>query len=120
MDVKELLSIWAQNFTGRLALHQLINNAAQLLEQVGLENIKLFAKNNQSLVDTYISALSPDVKSQIKSQADNLAKTGVSIDAVLNIALPELEKKLPQHFKLLKKSKAWYQKELQRIRSFFA
>lgn len=120
MDMKELLSIWAQNFTGRLVLKQLINGAAEQLEQVGLENIRLFVKNNQSLMETYISALSPDVKSQIKSQAENLQRAGVSIDAILDIVLPELEKKLPQHFKTLKRNKAWYQKELQRIRIFFA
>lgn len=120
MEAKELLGIWARNFTGRLALRGLIDDAVQELSQIGLENIRLFVNSNRSLVETYISALSPEVKSEIKSQVENLQRAGVSIDTILNIVLPEFKKKLPQYFRVLTKNKVWYQNELQRIRNFLS
>lgn len=120
MDAKELLGTWARNFTGRLALRQVIELIAQELGKIDLADIRVFVNGNRSLVETYISALSPELKSQIKYQAENLQRVGVSVDAMLDMALPEIERRLPQHLKALKKNVAWYQQELQRIKDFLA
>lgn len=120
MDAKELLARWARNFTSRLALRQVIELIAQELGKIDLADIRVFVGSNRSLVETYISALSPEVKSQINRQAENLQRAGVSVGAMLDVVLPEVERKLPQHVRVLKENAAWYQQELQRIKDFLA
>jgi hypothetical protein len=84
------------------------------IEQAGLDNLKLLAERNISIVGTYINGCSKEKKAEIKRDMAGLLSMGVSIDMVLE----QLGKQIPELAPLMLGREAYKKSEIQELEKF--
>jgi len=105
-------------FTARTAQHFLAIKAARELkkeiEQAGMENLKLLAENNVSIVGTYLNGCSPKRKAEIKRDLTALLAMGVTSDMILE----EVARQMPDLAPIMAGREAYKKSELQNLEGF--
>jgi len=84
------------------------------IEQAGLENLKLLAERNISIVGTYLNGCSKEKKAEVKRDMSALLAMGVTMDMVLE----QLGKFIPDLAPFMLGREAYKKNELQEIEKF--
>jgi len=98
----------------KFALIKAAKGIKKEIEQAGLENLKLLAENNISIVGTYLNGCSPQRKSEVRRDFNTLLSFGITVDMVLD----ELARQMPELGPLIQGRDNYRQTEIQKIGQF--
>lgn len=105
-------------FMARTAKHFVVIKAARELrkeiEKAGLDNLKILAEADRSIVGTYLQGCSDQEKKRRKQELNALIQMGVTPDMILT----ELARQIPQLAPIMEGRGAYKQNELQTLERF--
>lgn len=106
------------NLTSRAARNFMVIRAAKGfkkdIEQAGVENLKVLAESDISIVGTYLNGCSPQKKAELRRDLSTLLSFGITIDMVLD----ELARQMPGLAPLMQGREPYRKSEIQKVEQF--
>ena len=106
------------SFTERAARNFLAIKAAREIgkeiEKAGLDNLKVLAAADISIVGTYLNACSPEEKATYRRDLNLLAQMGVTADMILT----EVARQIPELAPIMEGKEAYKKNEIQKLEQF--
>jgi len=88
------------------------------IEKAGMENLKLLAEGDISIVGTYLNGCSPQQKAKLRRDLRGALAAGDRMGITANMVLDELIRQLPELGPIIAGKPAYKQGELQRLVKF--
>jgi len=98
----------------KFALIKAAKGIKKEIEQAGLENLKVLAESDISIVGTYLNGCSPQKKAELRRDLNTLLSFSITIDMVLD----ELARQMPELGSLMQGREPYRQTEIQKIGQF--
>lgn len=105
-------------FSGRVAKHFLVIKAAKEfkkeIEKAGLDNLKILAEADVSIVGTYLKGCSPQEKKIRRQELTILFQMGVTPDMLLG----EIARQMPELAPIMQGREGYRKSEIQNLERF--
>ena len=106
------------SFMARTARQFLVTKAArqirQTIEKAGLDNLKILAEAEVSIVGTYLNGCSPQEKATYRQDLNTLLQLGVTMDMLLD----EVAGQMPAIAPIMQNKVDYRKREIEKVMSF--